>query len=319
MPLYILGFLFVTLNYERFVFVFLLMWWWGYLFIRWSAIATHLPKRTDNEIKNYWNTHLKKRLTKMGIDPVTHKPKSDALSSIVAGQSTNLSHLAQWESARLEAEARLARESKLRSNTTSLIQKPKSGSSGLSGMASASSSTSALLLNKMATQPGAQALCFDVLRAWEGIKPKTTTVSGSIIGLGSNQYLESPTSTLNFSENSISIPHGNYSNGNTEFGVMKEECDHDHGDWKGYEKCVDDVVSAVDDQWRFEPLKIGDGQEPVMNFVDGFTDFILGHESDDPQDDHGNGNGDEFDHENKNYWNNIFNLMNTSPSESPVI
>ncbi|KAF2299423.1 hypothetical protein GH714_031895 [Hevea brasiliensis] len=41
----------------------------------WSAIATHLPKRTDNEIKNYWNTHLKKRLAKMGIDPVTHKPK----------------------------------------------------------------------------------------------------------------------------------------------------------------------------------------------------------------------------------------------------
>uniref|UniRef100_R7W1J8 Transcription factor MYB39 n=1 Tax=Aegilops tauschii TaxID=37682 RepID=R7W1J8_AEGTA len=38
---------------------------------RWSAIATHLPKRTDNEIKNYWNTHLKKRLAKMGIDPRT--------------------------------------------------------------------------------------------------------------------------------------------------------------------------------------------------------------------------------------------------------
>ncbi|KAF2318001.1 hypothetical protein GH714_041328 [Hevea brasiliensis] len=40
---------------------------------RWSAIARHLPKRTDNEIKNYWNTHLKKRLVDMGIDPVTHK------------------------------------------------------------------------------------------------------------------------------------------------------------------------------------------------------------------------------------------------------
>ncbi|XP_010492364.1 PREDICTED: myb-related protein Hv1-like isoform X2 [Camelina sativa] len=82
---------------------------------RWSAIATHLPKRTDNEIKNYWNTHLKKRLVKMGIDPVTHKPKNETpLSSL--GLSKNaaiLSHTAQWESARLEAEARLARESKL--------------------------------------------------------------------------------------------------------------------------------------------------------------------------------------------------------------
>ncbi|CAH8386773.1 unnamed protein product [Eruca vesicaria subsp. sativa] len=84
---------------------------------RWSAIATHLPKRTDNEIKNYWNTHLKKRLVKMGIDPITHKPKNETpLSSSLGGLSKNaatLSHMAQWESARLEAEARLARESKL--------------------------------------------------------------------------------------------------------------------------------------------------------------------------------------------------------------
>uniref|UniRef100_A0ACD5UQC1 Uncharacterized protein n=1 Tax=Avena sativa TaxID=4498 RepID=A0ACD5UQC1_AVESA len=90
---------------------------------RWSAIATHLPKRTDNEIKNYWNTHLKKRLAKMGIDPVTHKPRSDVpgagggvggAEGQHAKAAAHLSHTAQWESARLEAEARLAREAKLR-------------------------------------------------------------------------------------------------------------------------------------------------------------------------------------------------------------
>ncbi|KAL2348928.1 hypothetical protein Fmac_002928 [Flemingia macrophylla] len=44
---------------------------------RWSKIAAHLPGRTDNEIKNYWNTSIRKKLLKMGIDPETHKPRTD--------------------------------------------------------------------------------------------------------------------------------------------------------------------------------------------------------------------------------------------------
>ncbi|CAI9110598.1 OLC1v1010652C1 [Oldenlandia corymbosa var. corymbosa] len=40
---------------------------------RWSLIAGRLPGRTDNEVKNYWNTHIRRKLVSMGIDPQNHR------------------------------------------------------------------------------------------------------------------------------------------------------------------------------------------------------------------------------------------------------
>ncbi|KAL4355270.1 hypothetical protein GQ457_06G000140 [Hibiscus cannabinus] len=162
---------------------------------RWSAIAIHLPKRTDNEIKNYWNTHLKKRLTKMGIDPVTHKPKTDALAA-------NLSHMAQWESARLEAEARLVRDSKL-------ILPPQNH------LAAPSSS--------------ARPQCLDVLKAWQGLFNFNV------------DSMQSPTSTLSFMENttsssSVGILNDNFAWNSESGDILKVDNDSSVGEWKCLEK-----------------------------------------------------------------------------------
>ncbi|KAK6251846.1 hypothetical protein QUC31_013566 [Theobroma cacao] len=68
---------------------------------RWSVIVSHLPKRTDNEIKNYWNTHLKRRLIKISLDPMTHKARTNHTLGSPGKNTASLSHMAQWESVRL--------------------------------------------------------------------------------------------------------------------------------------------------------------------------------------------------------------------------
>ncbi|KAL6525522.1 Myb-related protein [Orobanche hederae] len=80
---------------------------------KWAAIATYLPQRTDNDIKNYWNTHLKKKLKKLhqsagfephdhminnnnnSIDVETNRIKHDQNQSVYASSAENISRLLQ--------------------------------------------------------------------------------------------------------------------------------------------------------------------------------------------------------------------------------
>ncbi|KAI3760817.1 hypothetical protein L1987_51216 [Smallanthus sonchifolius] len=100
---------------------------------KWSAIAGHLPGRTDNEIKNYWNTHLKKRLIQMGIDPMTHQPKTDLFSCLpqliaLANlkellEQTQLTHNLQYLNNLLQQQGVIANNSELATalNMTNLM------------------------------------------------------------------------------------------------------------------------------------------------------------------------------------------------------
>ncbi|KAI3452281.1 hypothetical protein Pfo_008946 [Paulownia fortunei] len=298
---------------------------------RWSAIATHLSKRTDNEIKNYWNTHLKKRLAKMGIDPVTHKPKNDAMLSSdgESKNAANLSHMAQWESARLEAEARLVRQSKLRSGSSSSFQT----------QSSEFASTSSQLHN-----PAGQSRCLDVLKAWNGgVWTKTSeaaAASGGVSMAGIGGELESPTSTLSSAagivESSTAFVEfvGN-SSGSCDGGIMKGESEED---WKHLAEYRDGIGNSIPfpselhetsfpSAWASESMRGNSEHVPCGNFVEKFTDLLLstssgdrrfsvdGGESDNGS---GTGGGGDYYEDNKNYWNSILNLVNSSPSDSPI-
>ncbi|GAB2269981.1 Myb- protein [Dionaea muscipula] len=81
---------------------------------RWAAIAAYLPQRTDNDIKNYWNTHLKKKLRKQQSGVLTGAGAGAAMGSedgflSSPSQSSHSQSKGQWER-RLQADINLAKQ-----------------------------------------------------------------------------------------------------------------------------------------------------------------------------------------------------------------
>ncbi|KAL8034218.1 hypothetical protein ABFX02_12G012900 [Erythranthe guttata] len=94
---------------------------------KWSAIATHLPGRTDNEIKNFWNTHLKKKLIHMGFDPMTHQPRSDIFSTLphLIALATLIENPSLWEEQAMRLQAEQAvHMARLNNCLQNLLQQP---------------------------------------------------------------------------------------------------------------------------------------------------------------------------------------------------
>ncbi|KAM0925593.1 hypothetical protein ACQ4PT_004091 [Festuca glaucescens] len=237
---------------------------------RWSAIATHLPKRTDNEIKNYWNTHLKKRLAKMGIDPVTHKPRSDVPGAPGGGgaeggaqhakAAAHLSHTAQWESARLEAEARLAREAKLRA------------------LAAASASNSSSSAHQYLPHPAAHGL-------------------------------DSPTSTLSFADGGAALASVLEAHGAAARAAMQpmqayeEACKEQSHHWSNDVDAANAGFAAAGFTGLLLDVSLNhDATRPAGRVDAAEAEDAEAHETE----------------EEKNYWNSILNLVNSSTSPPAV-
>ncbi|XVF52329.1 hypothetical protein PTKIN_Ptkin05aG0009900 [Pterospermum kingtungense] len=125
---------------------------------KWSRIAAHLPGRTDNEIKNFWNTQIRKKLLNMGIDPHTHKPRTDLDHLLNISQLLCAAQLGKlmnpWDTAyKLQADAAQLAKAQLLQNLMQIINTNKLGSQNPNPFEGLLSETSTLFAQELTPTP----------------------------------------------------------------------------------------------------------------------------------------------------------------------